>query len=92
MIRAIPGMGVDIDIPIILNSVGIQDDYDGDFQTRRFVTYTINFTLKTNFFGPISAVGPITTVYVNDSTTNRKYTAVGDFSTGALTETWEDSF
>lgn len=92
VIRAIPGMGVDIDIPIILNSVGIQDDYDGDFQTRRFVTYTINFTLKTNFFGPISAVGPITTVYVNDTEPSRKYTAVGDFSTGALTETWEDSF
>lgn len=42
-----------IDVPIILNSVSIQDDYDGDFQTRRFVTYTLNFTLKSNMFGPV---------------------------------------
>jgi hypothetical protein len=91
-IRTIPNMSVNLDVPIILNSVAVQDDYDGDFQTRRFVTYTLNFTLKANFFGPISAAGPITTVFVNGSEPNRKYTAVGDFSTGDITETWNDTF
>jgi hypothetical protein len=91
-VSQIPNMSVNLDIPIILNSVAVQDDYDGDFQTRRFVTYTLNFTLKANFFGPVSATGPITTVFVNDTTPNRKYTAVGDFSTGAISETWNDTF
>jgi hypothetical protein len=91
-ISAIPNMSVNLDIPIILNSVNIQDDYDGDFQTRRFVTYTITFTLKANFFGPVSAAGPIKTVYINDSQPGRKYTAVGDFNTGDITESWNDAF
>jgi hypothetical protein len=91
-IRAIPNMSVDLNIPIVLNSVEIEDDYEGDFTTRRFVVYTIKFTLKANFFGPVSATGPITTVFVNGSTPNRKYTAVGDFETGDITETWNDTF
>lgn len=92
VIKAIPNMSVDLNIPIILNSVDIQDDYEGDFATRRFVVYTIKFTIKANFFGPVSATGPITTVFVNDSTPNRKYTAQGDFETGDITETWNDTF
>lgn len=91
-IRAVPNMSVDMDIPIILNNVSIQDEYDGDFATRRFVVYTINFTLKANFYGPVSAAGPITTVYINDSTPSRKYTAIGDFETGDITESWNDAF
>jgi hypothetical protein len=91
-INAIPSMNTTLDIPIILNSVNIQDDYDGDFQTRRFVTYTINFTLKANFFGPISANGPITTVYIKDSQPGRKFSANGDFSTKTISETWNDAF
>lgn len=43
---------IDLDIPVVLNSVNVRDDYDGDFSTRRFVTWTLTFTLKTNFFGP----------------------------------------
>lgn len=52
-ISGIPDLHVDLDVPIILNGVTVQDEYDGDFQTRRFVTYTLNFTMKANFFGPI---------------------------------------
>jgi hypothetical protein len=92
-VNAIPSMSVALDIPIILNSVAVQDDYDGDFQTRRFVTYTLNFTLKTNFFGPVGEQGPIRTVYIDKlSEPGRKYTAAGDFETGDITETWQDTF
>ena len=35
VIKAIPNMSVALNIPIILNSVDIQDDYEGDFTTRR---------------------------------------------------------
>lgn len=53
------------DIPVVLNSVSVQDDYDGDFQTRRFVTYTLNFTLKVNMFGSIAGRNDIRKVYAN---------------------------
>jgi hypothetical protein len=52
----------------------------------------MNFTLKANFFGPVSANGPIKTVYINDTDPMRKYTATGDFDTGTITESWDDAF
>lgn len=42
------------DIPVVLNSVNFEDNYEGDFMTRRALIYTFNFTAKTNLFGPIS--------------------------------------
>jgi len=33
----------------------MQDDYEGDFATRRSLIYTIRFTAKTYLFGPISS-------------------------------------
>ena len=56
-INAVPEMELVQDIPIILNSIQVQDDYDGDFMTRRFVTHTLSFTIKTNFYGPVSENG-----------------------------------
>jgi len=42
------------DIPIILNSIQMNDNYEGDFSTRRALIYTLKFTAKTYLFGPIS--------------------------------------
>ena len=41
-----------IDIPIVLNSVTTEDLYEGDFQERQSILYTLSFTLKGYFFGP----------------------------------------
>ena len=35
------------DIPIVLDNISFQDDYEGDFATRRALIYTLNFTAKT---------------------------------------------
>lgn len=43
------------DIPLILNNITMQDDYEGDFSTRRSLIYTLKFTAKTYLFGPISS-------------------------------------
>lgn len=43
------------DIPIILENITMQDDYEGDFTTRRVLIYTLRFTAKTYLFGPISS-------------------------------------
>ena len=42
------------DIPIILENITMQDDYEGNFTTRRVLTYTLRFTAKTYLFGPVS--------------------------------------
>lgn len=38
------------DVPIILNDVSIDDQYDGDYVSRRVLTYTVNFTMKMTFY------------------------------------------
>ena len=43
------------DIPIVLENITMQDDYDGDFNTRRVLYYTLRFTAKTYLFGPVSS-------------------------------------
>ncbi len=42
------------DIPIVLENITMQDDYEGDFNTRRVLLYTMRFTAKTYLFGPVS--------------------------------------
>ena len=41
-----------IDIPIILNSVTTEDLYEGGYEERQSILYTLNFTLKGWYFGP----------------------------------------
>lgn len=43
------------DLPVILENITMQDDYEGDFTTRRVLIYTLRFTVKTYIFGPISS-------------------------------------
>ena len=43
------------DIPIVLENITMQDDYEGDFSTRRVLLYTLRFTAKTYLFGPIGS-------------------------------------
>src|SRR5210317_793558 len=42
-VNILPEMDQVQDMSVNLTSVSVQDDYDGDFQTRRFVTYTLTF-------------------------------------------------
>ena len=53
------------DIPIILNNVSMQDDYEGDFVKRRSLIHTLNFTAKTYVYGPVATQDVIRTVNVD---------------------------
>ena len=44
------------DVPIQLDSISMEDDYEGNFDTRRALIYTLTFTAKTTLFGPITDV------------------------------------
>jgi len=50
----IDAIGEKRDIPVTLDSINFQDDYEGDFSTRRALIYTLRFTAKTYLFGPIA--------------------------------------
>ena len=43
------------DIPVVLENITMQDDYEGNFTTRRVLIYTLRFTAKTYLFGPVSS-------------------------------------
>ena len=58
-------MGIKRDIPIILNSVGYEDNYAGDFTSRRAIIYTLNFTAKFYLYGPVTSSKVIKTVQVD---------------------------
>ena len=74
-IDLVDSIGEKRDIPIILESIGFQDDYEGNFDTRRALIHTLRFTAKTYLFGHIadSSDGLIRKVQVDMySDTNRK--------------------
>lgn len=54
-IDLVESIGEKRDIPIILNNITMEDDYEGDFTKIRSLTYTLKFTAKTYIFGPISS-------------------------------------
>ena len=45
-----------VNVPVQLESVTMVDDYEGNFDTRRALVYTLRFSAKTNLYGPISDV------------------------------------
>ena len=61
-------MGTTRDVPIILTSVAYEDTYDGDFNDRRVLTYTLSFTAKFYLYGPVTDQKVIKQVQVDQYT------------------------
>ena len=61
-------MGIKKDVPIVLNSISYEDDYQADFQTRRAIIYTLSFTTKFYLYGPVTSSSIIKTVQVDQYT------------------------
>lgn len=59
-----------IDVPVILNSVTPTEDFEGDFETRRAITWIFDFTMKAKFFGAVSMGDIIKKTITNISTNN----------------------
>jgi len=56
-INAIPTMGIKIDLPIVLNGVNLEDSYEGDYQSRRAIVWTLDFTIKGYLYPNIKGKG-----------------------------------
>ena len=51
-VNVVPEVDAPRDIPIVLNSISSQDQYEGSFEQRRVLIWTLNFTLKGWLYGP----------------------------------------
>ena len=47
------------DIPIIIQGVSFQDDFEGAVESRRTIVYALDFEMKVSFHGPITTSGII---------------------------------
>lgn len=53
-VNLVDSIGEKKDFPISLNTVNYEDDYEGDYTTRRTLIYTLSFTAKTYLYGPVT--------------------------------------
>jgi hypothetical protein len=52
-VNLIPSMSIAMDIPIVLDSVNLNDSYEGRIGDDRVIIWTLAFTLKGYIFGPV---------------------------------------
>lgn len=64
-VNVLPSMDLVYDIPTILQNVSVEDTYEGDFETRRAMIYTLDFIMKGYVFGPVTQSGVIKVANTN---------------------------
>ncbi len=64
-IKSIEGLYDSVDVPFILNSTTIEDNFEGDMTTRRVILWTLTFTAKAQIFGAVNKGGVIRKVIAN---------------------------
>jgi len=76
------------DVPISLDGVAMDDQYEGTFEERRVILYTLTFTMRTYFFGPIYTGNIIKNVIERDyiSGANGQFTTTQINSAGLVKE------
>ena len=93
-------MGIKRDVPIILNSINYEDNYRGDFNERRAIVYTLNFTCKFYLYGPVTSDKVIKQVQVdqysdlpiNAPSREQRYTVTPTPSTATIADVDSDDF
>lgn len=64
-VNLIPEMNYVVDIPLTLINVTPSDTYEGGFEERRAITWTLDFLMKCYFYGPVKESGVITLADIN---------------------------
>jgi hypothetical protein len=96
-IKAIEGLDMDVDIPIVLSSVAFSDGDDGsygDYATRKINFAALSFNAKIYLYGPVKESTVITHTDINifdgkdfgkDTSTIRKYADIGITAAAGIT-------
>ena len=93
-LREVPELEIIRDVPIVLNSISYEDDYEGDFTSRRSIIYTLSFTAKYYLYGPVTSTNTIRSVQVdqyadmpvNAPAREQRYTVTPEPVSAAATE------
>ena len=80
-IKLVDSIGDYYDIPTVLNSISIEDNYDSGFEDRRTIIHRMDFTIKGYIFGPITNKGVITRTIVNYKSDTPTTTATSERDT-----------
>ncbi len=56
------------DIPLVISTVNIEDNYDGSFEQRRALIYTMTFVMKGYLYGPVTQSKIVKITNINYST------------------------
>ena len=67
------------DVAVILNGLNYEDEWDDDFMQRRYIVYTLQFTMKSYLHGPYSQADIIRKAIIHET--------VGDLSVNRRTVT-----
>jgi len=95
-LRERPELDIIRDVPIVLNSISYEDNYEGEFTARRAIIYTLNFNVKFFLYGPVSSQKVIKAVQVDQYTNTpdvavsreQRYSATPD----PVTASFDDDF
>ena len=72
--KMIDSMSDTRDVPITLTGVSMEDTYEGSYEERRVIEYTLEFQMKLYFFGPVYTGSVIKNViereYINTGSAN----------------------
>jgi hypothetical protein len=53
-VKELADLGIVRDVPVTLMSITMADDYEGEFEQRRSLIYTLDFNMKVQFYGPVN--------------------------------------
>ena len=101
-LNMIPDMDEKRDVAVVLNNISYEDEWDDSFQARRYIIYTLNFTVKSYLYGPYSTSDIIKKAIIHESlgdletnrrTVTRTYTpkAVTDINTDGVIDVNDDA-
>tara|TARA_B100000700_G_scaffold107770_1_gene121566 strand:- start:1251 stop:1601 length:351 start_codon:yes stop_codon:yes gene_type:complete len=67
----IPDMNEKRDVAVVLNNVGYEDEWDDSFYERRYIIYTLNFTMKSYLYGPYNTSDVIKKAIIHETIGDR---------------------
>jgi len=70
-LNMIPDMNEKRDVAIVLNSITGEDEWDESFNDRRYIAYTLNFTMKSYLYGPYSTSDIIRKAIIHETIGDR---------------------
>ena len=100
-LNMIPDMNEKKDVAIVLNGISSEDEWDDSFMNRRYIAYTLNFTVKSYLYGPYNTADVIKKAIIHETigdlavnrrTITRTYTpkATTDINTDGVIDAADD--